>query len=674
MAREPNTYAWNSSPRRIYSLHAEGDEIAGWGVDPAVPADFIALSVISTVGDQPTEIFSIGDLPGIASDAVIPVCAMGITGRDEFLVGIIRADPNFGDVVIIDATDGTNVVSTACGAGVEYFEAGAIVQFDGTGGTKYAICGLCESPYGFAIYSPSGPTLIVGRFSTINGYGGEIPIAGPAGTGEATFFSWDNNVVSNRRIEKHVITEGGSVTSTQIFAQTGGDLITGIAYDESGNNLWISWKPSGGADNPRTATKHDLDSAFALLDTVDIPDDSYFPHGSYVWEGQASGTGWKGNPPPGTAFLFEGPGSPVAYAFDLSAGSYAELNAPEEDWHMTPPGDTIIDSNTGKRYFFDWNADFDGDAWIQWGPRPEVTGSPNDLQAILTSLSLLGGYTIGQIVFEGWEQLGELGIPVPGVWADRRYSIREAMQVLCSFYGVHMIESEGKIKFRISLRASYYEPDWELTEDDLVPFEDGTLLETNRVMEKDIPQDVQVHYYPEAVAWDSAVLRQDVKKARQLTVPVPTTTSRRMMSLEAPVIMRPSWAIRLAHERLYEMVEGKHIRRFSVGPKHIALEPADIVELTIDDVLHTMFCNTVRIREDLVQEVEAYDYLSDGPADGSDVAYEDFSPVRSGRVSTDPEAVNDFLLSGDMQGTGNESLRLTGDMQAGLDNLNLSGT
>jgi hypothetical protein len=300
------------------------------------------------------------------------------------------------------------------------------------------------------------------------------------------------------------------------------------------------------------------------------------------------------------------------------------------DWDQSP--DPLILSYEGEENTPGWPGVvyvvIEGLHLPRYGNRPPafwglVSNNEDDeeLETLLSELAERAGYTLAEeIEFHDLDQYGPLGFPIPGASLGSREVVRSFMQRVSSYYSVYIVESERVIKFRVPPKGSSYEPDWTLTEADLIPDENGKRYHVDYISEFDRPQAVHALHNNRHQALVKGNLRSDAAEAVLNTFPVETTSSRRLETIDAPLILRPGRARRAANELLTDYQVGDSVHTFAVGPRHIHIEPATLGEVTLDDgTVHTLVVQETEIDPATwSQSIQAIRYASEEREDYAD--------------------------------------------------------
>jgi GTA TIM-barrel-like domain/Putative phage tail protein len=164
-----------------------------------------------------------------------------------------------------------------------------------------------------------------------------------------------------------------------------------------------------------------------------------------------------------------------------------------------------------------------------------------------------------------------LGGIVPGYVIDRVMAARDALQPLELAYFFDSVESGGAIRFRHrgadALAAT-------LSKDDLVEARAGdALLTLTRGQETELPASAKIRFistegdYQQAVAEGRRLIGQ----------------SGRVSEADLPIVLDGNLAEGMAEAWLFETWAARERASFTLPPSRLALEPADVVEITTED-------------------------------------------------------------------------------------------
>jgi hypothetical protein len=235
-----------------------------------------------------------------------------------------------------------------------------------------------------------------------------------------------------------------------------------------------------------------------------------------------------------------------------------------------------------------------------------------------------GGSTLGAIVALLLQKAGltasdydvtRLTTTVEGFILDNQTTVREAIAILQSAYFFDAVETEGIIRFVPRGGTSAITID----EDKLLPTgSDGVRqnIEIKRAQELDMPNRVNVDYLSRTKDYNTVTqfsLRQTVKATE-------------IIGLQLPIVMSDQDAKKIADVALYNAWIGRVTYSFTLPPEYLAVEPSDIITITVNGVNHVMRVISTTMARNGSQEVQAtaedvstYDfYTPPGESTGSD--------------------------------------------------------
>ncbi|MFZ4530545.1 MAG: baseplate multidomain protein megatron [Alsobacter sp.] len=178
---------------------------------------------------------------------------------------------------------------------------------------------------------------------------------------------------------------------------------------------------------------------------------------------------------------------------------------------------------------------------------------------------------------------------VDGYVLDRPMSARAALEPLAALFGFDSAASGGRLRILDRTAADAVA----LTNDDLVPDRDGTLVERLRAQADELPSEVRVSF-----ADGDADYARAVEASRRLA-----GGSRRESAVEAAIVLPRAVAARLAEGLLHEAWTGRESARLTLRPGLLGLEIGDAVRLP-GAVSGPVFRIT-RIRDAAAREIEA---------------------------------------------------------------------
>lgn len=189
---------------------------------------------------------------------------------------------------------------------------------------------------------------------------------------------------------------------------------------------------------------------------------------------------------------------------------------------------------------------------------------------------------------------------VKGYVARRGNTLDDALQPLQVAYTFDVFESEYQIKSKARGDASVLT----LTDDDLGARENNQELEDilvrERQQEVDLPRAVYVKYASDIRNYDTG----EQYDSRQ------TVESEHIVDVQLPIVLTDDDALNLAKKLLYAAWQNRTNNIFKLSFKHLALEPADVITLSLTNL--TVQCRINRLSAGFpgILEIEAEDEQS----------------------------------------------------------------
>ncbi|MFO1156616.1 MAG: phage tail protein, partial [Rhodospirillales bacterium] len=215
------------------------------------------------------------------------------------------------------------------------------------------------------------------------------------------------------------------------------------------------------------------------------------------------------------------------------------------------------------------------------------------------------GTTLGTIVADVCERAGlapadidvtQLTDAVRGYLIARPSTARAAIEQLANAYFFDGVESDNKLVFR--KRGML--PNFAIDESRLLVAESGALSE-KRTQEVELPERVTIRYTDFARDYNAST-----QTVRRVTHPVPTMHTRNQTLIELPISAVADEAKRWAHTHLHRAYNERSQYEFSLPASYLALEPTDVVALTlVDGTLLTVRVISVDIGVDFSIKVGA---------------------------------------------------------------------
>lgn len=183
---------------------------------------------------------------------------------------------------------------------------------------------------------------------------------------------------------------------------------------------------------------------------------------------------------------------------------------------------------------------------------------------------------------------------LPGLVLSRRGSVRDVVESVQQAHPVDVVESGGRLR----LQPRGGDAALALGEDDLVPFDDGSLVQIVRRQENELPAQVDVLYASAAADFQTATqtARRQAGQARSA------------VSVELPLVLDDDKARGIAERLLFEHWIERDAYSFRLSARHAALEPTDVVTLTAGG-------RTVRLRITRIESTVTTLHLAAVPDD-----------------------------------------------------------
>lgn len=273
----------------------------------------------------------------------------------------------------------------------------------------------------------------------------------------------------------------------------------------------------------------------------------------------------------------------------------------------------LIDS--GLTYGVDYPEVVTGDVYYRLSSVADP--APADLADIVNEICDRCGLLVSQV------NTGSLDDTVDGYLLGRQVTGRQAIEPLRSYSFFDYIESQGVLKFVPRGLPSV----GSLEEDELAAHYSGDkrppVVETERQQDVELPQNLKVRFISEA---------RDYEPDEQFTDRI-TTSTENIFSVEVPIVMTSSRALRTAEVLMYELWTARNSYKFSAPYYGLEWDPADCLTLPIDGYnqrvrivgmtinLPGFICQFEAVRDD------------DGQYDPSEVDIDDGALIPSGSIS-----------------------------------------
>ncbi len=238
------------------------------------------------------------------------------------------------------------------------------------------------------------------------------------------------------------------------------------------------------------------------------------------------------------------------------------------------------------------------------GTRPLV----KDIITLLAQRATL--YDPADLVFVGMDDL-----EITGAIFEENIDFKAVLPLFARFCGFDWFEAGGKLKC-VKRADADFDPDVVLDVRDLIASSNEGGFKTSRRDEEELPAQIAISYYDESIQF-----KPSVQQARLEQEPARVVQSRRQESLSVPFVVSATEAMTAASHILdRESAQAISHGPVQLPPSHIALEPADLLQ--IDDGTHSfvMKASSVTINSDNSISVQAFgvstsvDYTREGYA------------------------------------------------------------
>lgn len=258
---------------------------------------------------------------------------------------------------------------------------------------------------------------------------------------------------------------------------------------------------------------------------------------------------------------------------------------------------------------------------------PTITVEFKELQFslsdVLRHLAIAAGYDPEDISVDS-----TLTSLVAGVVISERFDSDQLFDDLGLVYGFRHFESEDQIKFVRDDAAAA--PAYSLTRDDLVQLGSGYALETAVDAPSSAPYSVQFSFLNNFLyTWESAqftgdgqILQLDAAADKQLKI---------------PFVMSVDEATARAARAWYKLDAMTVTQNFQLTPRHLLLEPSDVVELSVGVFSYRVQISTMSINGDMSISCSAANFDFDNQFQTSLVA--DFPYFSGGTAPPPPDPV-----------------------------------
>lgn len=230
----------------------------------------------------------------------------------------------------------------------------------------------------------------------------------------------------------------------------------------------------------------------------------------------------------------------------------------------------------------------------------------SNLAAVVLDLCTRAGLEISDV------DVSEISESLEGYVISNQQTIRDALQVLKTAYFFDTVESDNIL--RCAARGG--DVALVVAADDIIPAQSNgksELLKITRTQEIELPKRVNVLYLNRLANYQTGTQYSQRE----------VTSSREVASLDLPLVLSDQIAKNIADMSLFSDWVGRTSYSFDLPIKYAALDPADILSLTIDGFTHRMrvistyigAASMVRVSA-VAEDVSTYDfYASAGSSD-----------------------------------------------------------
>lgn len=192
---------------------------------------------------------------------------------------------------------------------------------------------------------------------------------------------------------------------------------------------------------------------------------------------------------------------------------------------------------------------------------------------------------------------------IQGGMITKDTTFTDFLSVLGRAYGFDYFEGE-QIRIVKRVIGSTYTIDKDIPQEDLI-VEGDRAIATNRRRD-DSPNEIELSYIDVTQQF-----RWNIQRGRRILFPVKSTTSRRKDSFAIPIITDASDALTMATKAMFRDAAQNVDHTASLLPKHMAIEPSDILTLTAGDTEYTVKVTSVSMNVDGRIAITAVNLLTD---------------------------------------------------------------
>jgi hypothetical protein len=227
----------------------------------------------------------------------------------------------------------------------------------------------------------------------------------------------------------------------------------------------------------------------------------------------------------------------------------------------------------------------DGDLW-QYGHWVQGKLGVSSLAAIVAELCGRAGLDESQI------DASRLTSTVDGYIIKNQVTVRSAIETLTKAYFFDAVESSGQVKY-ISRNGSAA---FAISESALVPVgKDKQTIDIARLQEFELPQNINVVYISQESNYQGAA-----QGSQRLAV-----NSNIKQTISLPIVMSEQFAKIVADISLYKAWLERSQYTFTLPFKYAALEPTDIISVTINGYVHNVRVETTKLVAPAVLKITA---------------------------------------------------------------------
>lgn len=398
-------------------------------------------------------------------------------------------------------------------------------------------------------------------------YGGCVGVEGE-GVSELWFVSWTTDNVYIYRITLSIDAASEVIDTRRLFRGVDIALVDTIHRTVIGPS-------QAGTLFGGVGPIYDRDDGGLIMHTI-------FTTGTHVWKWrEGEGLVWETE-------ITSGQTGPPSRAIQTNSqvicanGTYGFVTLTNGKMFDTRTGEITVDTT-----FVERNHVGGGSIWNSY--QETVVGQDNQVNGIVSKF-IFNRYSGGDEVVANviTDLCARVGIPaqdidvsdltddiIPGFVISRPTSARAPAQQLEQAYIFNGVESDWILKWPQRPKSIVRT----ITQDELM--ETGNNKEfwvENRIQEIELPERFSVTYMDRIIDY-----QQGVESAKRMRVPNPTMHSRNQVGLEIPAVFTPVFSKRLAETLLFSAWIERDNYGFSLGWKHLELDPTDSITVNLDN-------------------------------------------------------------------------------------------